>query len=162
MATHSKVTEDADFEPEFVAKLKELFNERIPFNRELGLQIMYVNALGVKGRIDMRPQLLGQTLHKRLHGGVISAGLDAMGGMAIMAALGARHMDEAPAERILRFGRLGTIDLRIDFLRPATGGHFELSANVSRLGSRIATAQMEFFREDGTLLASGAGSYVIS
>jgi hypothetical protein len=35
-----------------------------------------------------------------------------------MAAIGARHMDETPLERLRRFGKLGTIDLRIDYLRP--------------------------------------------
>ena len=34
-----------------------------------------------------------------------------------MAAIGARHMDEAPAQRLMRFTKLGTIDLRVDYLR---------------------------------------------
>ena len=67
---------------------------------------------------------------------MVSAGLDAMGGLAVMAAIGARHMDEAPSQRLHRFGKLGTIDLRIDYLRPAIGEHFELRAEVLRLGSR--------------------------
>ncbi len=61
-----------------------------------------------------------------LHGGVISAGLDAMGGLAVMAAIGARHMDEAPDVRLHRFSKLGTIDLRVDYLRPGIGEYFDL------------------------------------
>lgn len=151
-----------EFEPEFVAGVTRIFDELIPFNRVLGLRITSLKADGAKGRIDMRPELIGHFISNRLHGGVISAGLDAMGGVAIMAAIGARHMDEAPAQRLHRFGKLGTIDLRIDYLRPATDDHFELRANVLRLGSRVATARMEFVGADGTLLASGAAAYIVS
>ncbi|MGP1678753.1 MAG: thioesterase family protein [Burkholderiales bacterium] len=151
-----------DFEPEFVAGLTRIFDEMIPFNRVLGVKITALKADGVKGRIDMRPELIGHFVSNRLHGGVISAGLDAMAGVAVMAAIGARHMDESPLQRLHRFGKLGTIDLRIDYLRPATGDHFELHANVMRLGSRVATARMEFLGADGTLLASGAAAYIVS
>jgi len=151
-----------DFEPEFVAGLTKIFDEMIPFNRVLGVKITSLKASGVKGRIDMRPELIGHFISKRLHGGVISAGLDAMAGVAVMAAIGACHMDESPMQRLHRFGRLGTIDLRIDYLRPASGDHFELRANVLRLGSRVATARMEFLGADGTLLASGAAAYIVS
>ena len=48
-------------------------------------------------------------------------------------------MDETPLERLRRFGKLGTIDLRVDYLRPALGERFTLSAEVLRLGSRVAT-----------------------
>lgn len=151
-----------DFEPEFVLGLTKIFDELIPFNRVLGLKITALKADHVIGRIDMRPDLVGHFLSNRLHGGVISAGLDAMGGVAVMAAIGARHMDEAPAQRLHRFAKLGTIDLRIDYLRPAIDQRFELHANVLRLGSRVATVRMEFFGADGTLLASGAGAYIVS
>jgi acyl-coenzyme A thioesterase PaaI-like protein len=92
----------------------------------------------------------------------VSAGLDAMGGLAVMAAIGARHMDELPAQRLQRFGKLGTIDLRIDYLRPAIGESFELRAEVLRLGSRVASTRMEFLGAEGKLLSSGAGAYIIS
>ena len=151
-----------DFEPEFVAGLTRIFDDMIPFNRVLGLKITSLKASGVKGRIDMRPELIGHFVSNRLHGGVISGGLDAMAGVAVMAAIGARHMDEAPRQRLHRFGKLGTIDLRIDYLRPAMGDRFELRANVLRLGSRVATARMEFLGADGTLLASGAAAYIVS
>jgi uncharacterized protein (TIGR00369 family) len=162
MKKNIETTAVTDFEPEFVAGLTRIFDDMIPFNRVLGLKVTSLRADGVKGRLDMRPELIGHFISQRLHGGVISAGLDAMGGVAVMAAIGARHMDESPMQRLHRFGKLGTIDLRIDFLRPATGEHFELRANVLRLGSRVATARMEFLGADGTLLASGAAAYIVS
>lgn len=151
-----------EFEPEFVAGLTRIFEELIVFNQVLGLRITAIKADRVAGRIAMRPELVGHYGHNRVHGGVISAGLDAMGGLATMAAIGARHMNEAPAQRIARFGKLGTIDLRIDYLRPGIGDHFDLRAEVLRLGSRVATTRMEFLGADGRLLSTGAGAYIVS
>ena len=150
------------FEEEFVAGLRSMFEDRIVFNSVLGLKIVEMRPDKVIGRIAMRPELVGHYSFNRLHGGVVSAGLDAMGGLAVMAAIGARHMDEAPSQRLHRFGKLGTIDLRIDYLRPAIGEAFELRAEVMRLGSRVASTRMEFLGAEGRLLSSGAGAYIIS
>jgi uncharacterized protein (TIGR00369 family) len=151
-----------EFEDEFVLGLKDIFEEKIVFNSVIGLKIHTLRSECVIGRIAMKHELVGHYAFNRLHGGVISAGLDAMGGLAVMAAIGARHMDEAPAQRLLRFGKLGTIDLRIDYLRPAIGEHFELHAEVLRLGSRVASTRMEFRGADGKLVSTGAGAYIIS
>jgi uncharacterized protein (TIGR00369 family) len=105
---------------------------------------------------------VGHFSFNRIHGGVISAGLDAMGGLAVMAAIGARHMDEPPAQRLQRFSKLGTIDLRIDYLRPGISERFELRAEVMRLGSRVASTRMEFLGSDGRLMSTGAGAYIVS
>ncbi|MCE9661750.1 MAG: thioesterase family protein [Burkholderiales bacterium] len=150
------------FEPEYVAALRALFEDRIAFNRAMGLRIDTIEPQRVHGSLAAKPELLGHPAHHRLHGGVISASLDAMAGLAIMAAIGARHMDETPAERMQRFAKLGTIDLRIDYLRPATGASFTLSAEVLRLGSRVASTRMEFCDAAGGLLASGAAAYIVS
>jgi uncharacterized protein (TIGR00369 family) len=151
-----------EFEPEFVASLKEMFEERIVFNRVLGLKITSLKPERVTGRIEMKPDLIGHFAHSRIHGGVISAGLDAMGGLAVMAAIGARHMDEQPLQRLYRFAKLGTIDLRVDYLRPGISEHFDLSAEVLRLGSRVASTRMEFYGADGTLMSVAAGAYIVS
>jgi uncharacterized protein (TIGR00369 family) len=150
------------FEPEFVASLVALFETRIPFNQVLGLRIDSLSASGSSGHLVMRPDLIGSFAHQRLHGGVISAALDAMAGVAVMAAIGARHMDEPPADRMRRFGKIGTIDLRIDYLRPAIGERFMLEGEVLRLGSRVATARMAFQDAAGKLLATGSAAYIVS
>jgi uncharacterized protein (TIGR00369 family) len=150
------------FEPEFIEGLSQIFEEKIVFNQVLGLKITDLKPERVVATIAMKPELIGHYTHNRLHGGVISAGLDAMGGLACMAAIGARHMDEPPEQRLLRFGKLGTIDLRVDYLRPGVGAHFELRAEVMRLGSRVASTRMEFLGADGTLLSCGSGAYIVS
>ena len=151
-----------EFEPEFIAGLKTLFEEKISFNHVLGLRITSIKPDRVTARITMSEHLVGHYAHNRIHGGVISAGLDAMGGLAVMAAIGARHMNESPEQRLHRFAKLGTIDLRIDYLRPGISDYFELRAEVMRLGSRVASTRMEFLGADGKLLSTGAGAYIVS
>lgn len=150
------------FEPEFVQALTHIFEEAIVFNQTLGLKITSITPHGVTGSIQMRPALVGHPSYNRLHGGVISAGLDAIGGAAVLAAIGARHMDEPVAARVARFAKLGTIDMRVDYLRPGIGERFVLRAEVLRLGSRVASTRMEFLGADGKLLSTGSGAYIVS
>ncbi|MEO8082113.1 MAG: thioesterase family protein [Caldimonas sp.] len=156
----SMKTPPLPFEDDFLAALRTLFEEKIAFNRIIGLHVGTVSGEGMTGWLEMRPELIGG--HQRLHGGVISAALDSAAGLAVMGAIGARHMDEPPAQRMARFAKLSTIDLRIDYLRPASGRRFDLAAEVLRLGSRVATVRMTFGGDDGRLLASGAAAYMIS
>lgn len=150
------------FEPEFIEGLREIWEDKIIFNQVLGLKLVHVAPDHVTARIDMRHELIGHYSYNRIHGGVISASLDAMGGVAVMAAIGARHMDESPAKRLERFAKLGTIDLRIDYLRPGIGDFFELRADVLRLGSRVGSTRMEFKGPDGKLMSTGAAAYIVS
>jgi uncharacterized protein (TIGR00369 family) len=162
MTTKKPTAETLEFEPEFVTGLKEIFEKKILFNQVLGLKITSLKPERVIGRIAMKQDLVGHYAYNRIHGGVISAGLDAMGGLAVLAAIGARHMDEPPQQRLQRFAKLGTIDLRIDYLRPGISEYFELHAEVMRLGSRVASTRMEFYGADGKLMSTGAGAYMIS
>jgi len=160
--SHPQTASAAEFEEEFVTGLKNIFEEKIVFNQLLGLKITSLKAGRVTGRIDMRHELVGHFAYNRIHGGVISAGLDAMGGLAVMAAIGARHMIEPPLLRLQRFAKLGTIDLRVDYLRPGISDYFELRAEVLRLGSRVASTRMEFLGADGTLFSTAAAAYIVS
>ena len=151
-----------EFEPEFIAGLKKIFEEMVVFNTVLGLRVTQVKPETVSARIVMRPELVGHYSYNRLHGGVISAALDNIGAVAVMAAIGARHMDDSPAQRLQRFGKLGTIDLRVDYLRPGISAHFDFHAQVMRLGSRVASTRMEFCGADGKLMATGSAAYIVA
>ena len=110
----------------------------------------------------MRPDLVGHYTYGRLHGGVISAVLDALGGLALMVAIAERHPADNALQVMHRFSRMGTIDLRIDFLRQGLGKHFTASAQVLRLGGRIGSTQMRLTNDEGLLIATGAAAYVVS
>ena len=150
------------FEPEYVRGLTELFEEKIVFNRLLGLKIVSIKPERVSASLAMRQDLIGHAAYNRVHGGVISAALDTLGGLAVLAAQGARHMDEAPALRLQRFAKLGTIDLRVDYLRPGIGAFFTITANTLRVGSRVGSSRMEFCGPDGSLMSTGAAAYIVS
>jgi uncharacterized protein (TIGR00369 family) len=144
------------------AALTDLFESRQRFNQILGLKVESLGPQGVTMGFDMRPELVGHDLYERLHGGVISATLDAMGGAALMVAIGERHADEDTEHIMHRYARMGTIDLRIDFLRPGLGRHFVASASITRMGGRIGSTQMRLVNQDGQLIATGSAAYVIS
>ena len=146
----------------YIAGLREIFEERIVFNQLLGLKLVGVQDDTLLASLEMRPELIGHFGLKRIHGGVISASLDALGGIAVMAASGTKHQDEPVLQRLMRFGKLGTIDLRVDYLRPGTQGPFALQARVLRLGSRVATTRSEFCDSSGQVLATATAAYIVS
>ncbi|QEN00832.1 thioesterase family protein [Sphaerotilus sulfidivorans] len=142
--------------------LTELWEQRLSFNQLLGLKVDSLDPDHPRLRLDMRPELVGHFLYGRLHGGVISAALDAAAGFALTLAIARKHPHE-PSDQILqRFSRVGTIDLRVDYLRPGLGAHFIASAEVTRLGGRVASSLMRMHNHDGLLIATGAAAYVVS
>ena len=153
---------DANEQELLEAELRNLFEAKIPFNQILGLRVLDFTAETPAIRFDMKPSLIGQYQAGRLHGGVISAALDATAGFALMCAIGERFCDEATAQILARFARMGTIDLRIDYLRQGLGQFFVASAKVTRLGGRVASTQMALHNDQGLLIATGAGAYVVS
>ncbi len=152
----------ADEQARLDAALVELFEHRITFNQVLGLKIESVRAGDVRARFAMRPELVGHYAYGRLHGGVTSAVLDALGGLALMVEIGERHGHETAAHVMHRFARMGTIDLRIDFLRQGLGRHFVASAEVLRLGGRVGSTHMRLVNDEGALIATGAAAYMVS
>ncbi len=150
------------FEAEYLEGFRRIYEEKIVFNRLLGLKLVSVTPEEVVARIAMRPDLVGHYAYNRIHGGVISAVLDAIGSAAVMACLAGHHMKESIEQRLDRFAKLGTIDLRVDYLRPGIGEHFTIHAHALRVGSRVGTARMEFRGPDGMLMSTGTGAYIVS
>lgn len=142
--------------------LIELMEQRIVFNGVLGLKVQRLRPGPVQMRLEMRPDLVGDFVSGRLHGGVISATLDALGGFAVMAAIGDKHPSEPAAQVLHRYSRVGTIDLRVDYLRQGLGRHFVASAEMMRLGGRVGSTQMHLHNDEGLLIATGAAAYIVS
>ena len=113
-------------------------------------------------RFEMRPELVGHYHYGRLHGGVIASTLDALGGGALMVAMVDKHPQDSVEQAMARFGRLGTIDLRVDYLRPGMGQYFIARAEILRLGGRVGSTQMRLHSDEGVLVATAAGAYIVS
>ena len=157
-----RLSPEGHFEPEFVEGVRAIFEEKIVFNQILGVKLVDITPTVVTARLPMRPELVGHFAYNRVHGGVISASLDALGGVACLVAKAARHMDQTPAHRLDFFLKVGTIDLRIDYLRQGIGEFFDMRAEVLRIGSRVGSTRMEFFSPDGQMVAAGSGAYIVS
>ncbi len=152
----------ADEQARFEAALTHMFEHSISFNEVLGLKVESLVPGNVRLRLAMRKELVGHFSYGRLHGGAISATLDALGGLALMVELSERHPAETAEQVMARFGRFGTIDLRIDYLRPGLGTHFVGSAEVTRLGGRVGSVHTRMHNQDGTLIATGSAAYVVA
>jgi uncharacterized protein (TIGR00369 family) len=163
--TH-KIRRSAEEQAKLQRALTGLFERHISFNQFLGLKLEFPEGFPETGsarlRIEMRKELQGHALSQRLHGGVTASVLDTMGGLGIICAICEKHCDESTAQIMNRFTKLGTIDLRTDFLQQGVGQSFVASAKVVRLGGRIASVQMSLESDDGTLVATGSGSYIVS
>lgn len=147
--------------PAVKAALRQLFEEEMAFDKILGLSIASFNPERPLLRFDMRPELLGNPLRRVLHGGVIAAALDTVAGLGLMLAIVRAHAGDPPQEQLARLGQMGTIDLRIDYLRPGRGAHFIASAQVLRLGAKVASVRMELENDAGELIAAGSAAYVV-
>jgi len=148
---------------ELTAELRDAvasFFQRIPFNQVLGIRLEELSVDKVVMSLPMKPELIGNFVQGILHGGVISSLLDVAGGA--MALIGAfeRHQGLSTAERMERLSKLGTIDLRIDYLRPGRGRAFTATAVLLRSGNKVAVVRSELHADDGTLVAVGTGTYL--
>lgn len=146
---------------EILALARDMFEEKIPFNRSLGLKIQNVGDDAAITRIEMRDEFVGNFSRGILHGGVISATLDATAGLAALFSMFGAHQDETPLEILARFAKVGTIDMRVDYLRPGKGRYFIASARILRKGSRVAVIHTEMHDEAGDMIASGTCTYMV-
>jgi len=71
---------------EILKILADVYENKLPFNKVLGLRIDRLEPGNVRVVFDMKPELVGNYVHGVLHGGVVSSVLDATGG--IVASIG--------------------------------------------------------------------------
>ena len=139
-----------------------IFEDKIPFNRLLGIKVLSVDGAQTRLRFDMHDELVGHFVHKYLHGGVTSAALDVSGGMTALVSVLKKLSHLSFQDKVKRFNNLGTIDLRVDYLRPGRGEFFVATGYILRTGNKVAVTRMELHNEEDTLIAVGTGAYTIS
>ena len=107
---------------------------RIPYVKFLGLRCELAGD-EMTGILPFSPHLIGNTSIPAIHGGVVGAFLE----LTALAQLIIRE----PARRQPR-----TIDMTIDYLRPARGGLTTYArADVRKLGRRIASVHVEAWQD---------------
>ncbi len=141
--------------------LRDVYDSKMPFHRLLGVRIDSLTPNNIKVRIDMREELIGNFMRKILHGGVISSVLDLTGGLIAFAELLKQHDFMQPEEVHRRLARVGTIDLRVDYLRMGEGAFFTASGSVLRKGNKVAVIRTELCNDQKLLIAAGTGTYLV-
>jgi len=117
-----------------------------PFIGFLGLQVVGLDhaKAEIQVRMPLRPELERRAGSKQFHGGPIASFIDTVGDFAIGMAVG---------------GGVPTMNLRIDYLRPAVGDSLLGIARVRRAGKTAAVIDVDVSDEQGRLVAVGRGTY---
>jgi uncharacterized protein (TIGR00369 family) len=118
-----------------------------PFHEWLGVNA--VEAAPGRAVLEIPPKtdFVGNPFIPAVHGGIIAALIDLAGGAALFVEL------QFPTP---------TIDMRVDYLRPAIAGTaLRADARVKRLGSTVAFVDVDVTDEDGRLVAQGRCTYSV-
>jgi uncharacterized protein (TIGR00369 family) len=120
-----------------------------PFNKLLGLRVELLEDGHAVLWLVPRPEFVGDPRRGSLHGGVLSALIDTAGGAAAWSTL--EPLEDA----------VSTVDLRVDYLEPATlDGELRAQAQLRRKGNRVCHVQVEV-TQGIHAIATGVGVYNI-
>lgn len=142
---------------QLLAGVARFMEERIPFNRHMGLKVPHIEPGRIVLRLPWADHLVGDPHRPALHGGVTSFLLDNAGGIAAFSTFTTPH------------DRCSTIDLRIDYVGPGpVGQDLYAEARVIRRGKRVVFCRMEAYGgampaadEERTPFAIGQATYSI-
>ena len=147
---------------ELFEAISTIFNEKVPFNNVLGIKVESLHYDRVAIRFEMREELVGNFLRGNLHGGVISTVIDVTGSLSAFMRLQKKLTGKTLDQKMAHIEKLGTIDLRVDYLRPGVGQWFVCTAHILRTGNKVAVTRSELRNDSDDLIAVGTGSYVVS
>ena len=123
----------------------------VPWAKETGLEILSLERGKVRGKIAWSEHLIGDPETGIIHGGAITSMLDNLGGMAVVSALDT-------------FRSTATLDLRIDYMRPAEKGRDIIGeATCYHVTRTVAFIRASAFCEDSDkVIATAAGAFALN
>ena len=123
-------------------ELTELFNQT-PFVEHLGIELTEASEGHAEGRLPFSDEIRSNNRGAVAHGGATYALADTVGGAAAISLA----RDVTP-----------TVDMRIDYLAPATSD-LHATAEVIRFGSSLAMVQVDIHDAEGKRVATAQGTY---
>ncbi len=139
----------------------DIFVYDMPFNRALGLQLTRQEPDYAELSFANQQMLVGNAAQTILHGGVIASVLDVVAGLVCVSSALTRQHSITEEEVRQRLSRMGTIDLRVDYLRPGRGERFIASCSLLRGGNKVAVARAELHNDAGLHIASATATYLV-
>jgi uncharacterized protein (TIGR00369 family) len=135
--------------PEKKARIAKQFIAAIPHARALDMRVDEVLSGHAELSLPYNPQLVGDPQTGVLHGGVVTALLDTAMGTAVVS-----HPQST--------GGTATIDLRIDYMRPATPGQrLRAEAECYRVTRSVAFVRATAYDEGDEPVAAAAGAFTV-
>ena len=140
----------------------EMFVYHMPFNRALGMELERYEKEFAQLAFKNQPMMVGNYWAQSiLHGGVIASALDVAAGLVCVGSTLTRHETISEDELRQRLSRMGTIDLRVDYLRPGRGERFTATSSLLRAGNKVAVARVELHNEEQLYIASATATYMV-
>lgn len=139
----------------------EIFVYHMPFNRALGLELERYEPTFAQLAFSNQPMMVGNWAQSILHGGVIASALDVAAGLVCVGSTLTRHDSITEEELRQRLSKMGTIDLRVDYLRPGRGTRFIASSTLLRAGNKVSVARVELHNEEERHIASATATYMV-
>jgi uncharacterized protein (TIGR00369 family) len=141
----------ADAHDELKLKLARRFSRGVPHNQALGIRVVEITATEAVFELPYDAKLVGNPDTGTLHGGAITAMLDACSGVAVFAAL----TELVP---------IATLDLRIDYLKPASPGKPVFGrASCYKLTRNVAFTRAVAYHDDpDDAIAHSVGTFMLS
>jgi uncharacterized protein (TIGR00369 family) len=112
----------------------------------LGLEVLEASADAITVKAAWRDEWVVNPARGYTHGGILATLVDVVADYALAVQLG----NPAP-----------TVDLRVDYHKPAMQGDLTVKAKVIRRGGSFACSEAFVYDKDGELVASGRGTYAI-
>ncbi|MSO65767.1 MAG: PaaI family thioesterase [Alphaproteobacteria bacterium] len=123
--------------------------QAVPQVRALGITVVKVDVGVAVLRLTWRADLVGDPASGVLHGGIVTTMLDTASGMAVLAA-------------VREVMQIATLDLRIDYLRPAEPRLAVLAeATCYKMTRSIAFVRGRAFQEGGPDIAASLATFML-
>ena len=142
--------------------IKDQYINRVPFHKLLCLKMSKFDFETAEMTLSWDDKLVGNVVQGSLHGGVTATLLDSIGGLVAIGNFLTREKGQPPEYLKKRISRMGTIDLRIDYLLPGKGEVFTATARGIRGGKRVTVCRMEMHNDQNKCIALGTGTYLWS